>query len=244
MKTKIRIGIVLYLFLIGCLNISGQGTLHYIDASQVSKPNIYDYCGRVNLPFYYDKTPRPKTGIKGRNVIQENDINLNRLPAVFNPDIRYGYKETNSDTAQGPSPYCYKYMFMSNGNYILLGITFYGGYEVIKNYLCTVNLNFELIDFLEVNEYYNTGDGYMLMQSVINSDLTIDRNEIKVSGTSVMNYYDITSFTGQREDKKFKINSQGGFELIEQKVFAPKDYLLSQMKLNDYNIREGNEVPN
>ena len=129
-------------------------------------------------------------------------------------------------------------------NVHLLKITFGGVTDWRTDVLLSVTPEGEILDQMPVAVMvYGSNDIIPVMQYEITSDAKVIVYRLEPVSKVSIPLSDFASFTANRVDRTYEINSDGKYVLVDTKRYKVKTYTLEMLQDEDYNIYSGNEIP-
>ena len=129
-------------------------------------------------------------------------------------------------------------------NIHLLKITFGGVTDWRTDVLLSVTPEGEILDQMPVAVMvYGSNDIIPVMQYEITSDAKVIVYRLEPVSKVSIPLSDFASFTANRVDRTYEINSDGKYVLVDTKRYKVKTYTLEMLQDEDYNIYSGNEIP-
>ena|GEM_PF-6658921 len=235
MKNVIII-ILMIVLLVSCLNSKTnknsaakiQKQERDISISPFLQTYINNPLAKISLPYSFSNEQNPTKGTqlagKINDILQKSgigqsisiDIRSNKDSMIFNQDV---------------SPIAYGIIKLDN--YIVVLARSEAG-EANDSYLFLMDGSGSITDHLKVRRtlgYFDDNRPLDFLQAQINGNGVVIVNEIIYTGNAYINIFknDSSAFTAYRVNKKYKINEQGKFELIQSTPYAPKKFLLKDL---------------
>lgn len=141
---------------------------------------------------------------------------------------------------------CYHFILPGTQNYSLLMIRFGGVTDWKTDVLLSVTIEGKILDQMPVAVWASiTGvKGWSpVMQYEITSDGKIIVYRLVPTSDKSIPLLEITSFTANRVDKTYTVDSEGKFRLVNTKTYEMRTYTREMLESPSYNIWSGGENP-
>lgn len=129
-----------------------------------------------------------------------------------------------------------------------IGLVLMGALDYSKYMLITINNAGNYIDAIEVCACLAAGPqvgAIIPKQWQISDDLKVTVYQIKPTSCAPLRFDQNISYpiNARRIDRTYQIGQDGRFSLLQTITYQPRDYSLNQFASKDYNIWQGDEIP-
>jgi hypothetical protein len=203
---------------------------------------IMDLQGAIQLPFKYPGVINDNKKIYGLNGYEITTC----IPRYVYQDLGRKIRRIPKGNQNSVDYILFRHFDIKQKNFALMLLSLESVPMEFRDFLVTVDTNYQMIDTLEVGIQGTHKDRIMTKQYQLHADLSFFVYDLQPTSEKIQLYETdfLDSFDAQRVDTHYQINDEGKFIKKKEIRYKPKTYTLEELyQKSIHGIWNGTETP-